>query len=52
MQKQLPFSLEEYQSRLNQVRQRMLRQGMDVVLINSPENIFYLTGYQYSGLLL
>lgn len=43
------FSTEEFQSRLKAVQAKMRRRSLDVLLIHSPENIYYLTGYQTSG---
>jgi Xaa-Pro dipeptidase len=43
------FPKEEYQARLQNVRQRMAGRGLDACLITSPENIFYLTGLNHQG---
>lgn len=48
----LPFSNDEYESRLDRVRARMRASGMNVVVAFSPENINHMTGhdtpaYQY-----
>ena len=43
------FSTAEFQARLARVREEMQRRRIDVLLINAPENIYYLTGYQTSG---
>jgi len=43
------FSLEEYQQRLDGLRSRMNDRGVDAMLINTPENLFYMTGYQTPG---
>jgi Xaa-Pro dipeptidase len=43
------FSTEEFKSRLRGVQQSMSEQGLDVLLVHAPENIYYLTGYQTSG---
>jgi Xaa-Pro dipeptidase len=40
------FSRNEYLRRLDQTRMRMAAQGVDVLLVTSPENIYYLTGYE------
>jgi Xaa-Pro dipeptidase len=47
--KQLAFSLNEYRDRLQKVRERMERQGIAALVTHTPENIFYLTGYQTPG---
>ena len=43
------FSHEEFQSRLDGVRARMDERGLDALLLTTPENIYYLTGYQTPG---
>ena len=43
------FSLDEYQERLKALRSRMEQKGMDVMMINTPENLYYMTGYQTPG---
>src|SRR5439155_1411608 len=44
MQKDLPFSREEYRTRLMNVRQDIAARGLDGLLVHTPENIYYLTG--------
>lgn len=39
------FPRAEYIDRLRKTRERMSRQGIDVLLVSSPANQFYLTGY-------
>ena len=43
------FPIEEYEQRLRNVRVLMERTGLDALLVHTPENIFYLTGYQTPG---
>ena len=43
------FSLEEYQQRLDALRSRMEEKGVDAMLITTPENLYYLSGYQTPG---
>ena len=43
------FPIEEYEQRLRKVRVLMERTGLDALLVHTPENIFYLTGYQTPG---
>jgi len=43
------FELTEYQERLDALRQRMELRGTDVILVTSPENLYYLSGYQTPG---
>ncbi|HSH43346.1 MAG TPA: M24 family metallopeptidase [Arenicellales bacterium] len=40
-----PFPENEYQRRLAAVRARMSQQDLDLLLVNEPANINYLTGY-------
>ncbi|MFN8590583.1 MAG: Xaa-Pro peptidase family protein [Thermomicrobiales bacterium] len=48
-QKELFFSLEEYRERLAKLRAGMAARGLDVLLVHTPENIYYLSGYQTPG---
>ena len=43
------FSQDEFDGRLQKVRQRMAEQGLQAALISAPENIFYLTGLDHLG---
>ena len=43
------FPHDEFQSRLDAVRARMDERGLDVLLLTTPENIHYLSGYQTPG---
>ncbi|WP_414246347.1 M24 family metallopeptidase [Castellaniella hirudinis] len=43
------FEPREYQERLAKVRAEMARKGLDLCLVSSPENIFYLTGLDHWG---
>ncbi len=45
----LPFSPEEYQDRLARVRAAMAAADLDLLLVTSPENIYWLTGYRTTG---
>ena len=45
----LHFTLDEYGARLAVLRGRMGRAGVDVLLLHTPENILYLSGYQTPG---
>ncbi|MSO93067.1 MAG: aminopeptidase P family protein [Rhodospirillales bacterium] len=49
IKKQLAFTVEEYKKRLDGVRKRMAEKGLDGLIVHSPENICYLSGYQTSG---
>ena len=43
------FPASEYADRLAGVRARMQQRGIDMLLVHTPENIFYLSGYQTPG---
>ena len=43
------FTLEEYQGRLDALRARMEAKGVDCMMVHTPENLCYLTGYQTPG---
>jgi Xaa-Pro dipeptidase len=45
----LPFEREEYQTRLAAVRSAMGAAGLDLLVVSSPENIYYLTAYRTTG---
>ena len=47
--RELWFTLDEYQQRLDALRSRMERKGVDVMLIHTPENLYYVSGYQTPG---
>ncbi|SEP11035.1 Xaa-Pro aminopeptidase [Halogranum amylolyticum] len=40
-----PFSHAEYRSRLSETQERMEANGLDVLLVTDPANMFYLSGY-------
>lgn len=40
------FSFEEYELHLGKLRQQMVKHGIDMLLLSSPENIYYATGYR------
>jgi Xaa-Pro dipeptidase len=43
------FAREEYERRLTYLRRRMVERGLRAFLTHTPENIYYLTGYQTAG---
>ncbi|MFD1706239.1 M24 family metallopeptidase [Siminovitchia sediminis] len=45
----LPFTLEEYENRLNAVRENMARQSIDILLVNDPVELNYILGYRSFG---
>jgi len=49
IQKRLAFSVGEYEGRVARIRQEMARRGLDALLVHTPENICYLSGYQTPG---
>ena len=46
---ELAFPKEEYERRLDAVRQKMAEQDLDLILLSGAENIFYLSGQQTPG---
>ncbi len=44
-----PFSDQELAARLRKVRQQMAARDLDVLVLSSPENIFYLVGLDHWG---
>ena len=49
LHRRLPFSREEYERRYDAVLDAMDRAGLDALLVRSPENITYLSGYETPG---
>ncbi|QDU47329.1 putative peptidase [Symmachiella dynata] len=45
----LSFPMHEYARRMQALRERMAERGLDAVLITTPENICYLTGFESQG---
>ncbi len=45
----LPFTLEEYTGRLEEVRAQLDARDLDALMVYWPENIYYLTGYDSLG---
>jgi len=43
------FTTKEFKERVLRVQEQMERRGLDVLLVHSPENIYYLSGHQTSG---
>lgn len=43
------FPVEEYRLRVEKVRRGMRERGIELQLVTSPENIYYLTGYRTTG---
>ncbi len=43
---ELPFSKDEFRSRLRKVKASMKRSCMDMLFLSSPESLFYLSGYR------
>lgn len=40
----MPFPQEEYEARLEKVKERMQKKGIDLLYITMPENVYYLSG--------
>jgi Xaa-Pro dipeptidase len=47
--KDLAFPIAEFHRRLRKVRQEMLDRGLGLLVVSTPENIFYLSGYHTAG---
>ena len=45
----LPFTADEYRIRVEKTLEAMNSKGLDGLMIHSPENIYYLTGYHSVG---
>jgi Xaa-Pro aminopeptidase len=42
---EVPFSRAEYRERLERIRARMAKDGIDLLYLTSPESLFYVSGY-------
>ncbi|WP_034490582.1 M24 family metallopeptidase [Afifella pfennigii] len=49
IEKELFFSMEEYDGRLAALRNEMAKRGVDALMLAGPENIYYVSGYQTFG---
>ena len=49
IEKNLAFTREEYLGRVERVRARMKERDLDALLLHTPENICYLSGFHTSG---
>jgi Xaa-Pro dipeptidase len=45
----LPFSMAEYRTRIERTRAEMERLGVDLFMSSTPENLYYLTGFNSRG---
>ena len=45
----LVFPMAEFEARLARLRARLEARGVDALVVTTPENLFYLTGYQTPG---
>ncbi len=45
----LPFAMAEYRNRLELARARMEERGWDLFMCSTPENMYYLTGFNSRG---
>lgn len=46
---ELPFIMSEYEARLRKIREGMLARNLDALMLSTPENIYYLTGFHTRG---
>ena len=49
VERELAFSVDEYRQRQANVRGLMAERGLDVLVANTPENMYYLSGYNTPG---
>ena len=45
----IPFTVEEFRSRLARAQAELARRGLDGLIVSTPENVYYLTGFQTTG---
>src|SRR5262249_19540043 len=45
----LPFTVDEFRGRVKRVQQEIAKRGIDVLMINHLENIYYLSGFRTIG---
>jgi Xaa-Pro aminopeptidase len=45
----MPFAVDEFKARLGKVQAALRERGWVGLMLHTPENIYYLTGYQTSG---
>ena len=45
----LPFTMEEYRGRLEKLQVEMASRGLDLMMVHTLENAYYLTGYRTIG---
>ncbi|MFT3863831.1 MAG: Xaa-Pro peptidase family protein [Solirubrobacterales bacterium] len=46
----LPFAMVEYKDRIGRVRAKMAEKGLDAMVVTTPANLHWLTGYETQGL--
>jgi Xaa-Pro dipeptidase len=49
IKKDLAFPIPEFQRRLKAVRDEMKNRGLGLLVVSTPENIYYLSGYHTAG---
>ncbi|MSO93491.1 MAG: aminopeptidase P family protein [Rhodospirillales bacterium] len=49
VKRELPFSVQEFKKRQANVRKLMAERDLDVLVVNTPENMYYLSGYNTPG---
>ena len=42
----LPFSKQEFQARLKNIKERMVKQNLEVLIVSDPANLYYVSGYE------
>jgi len=45
----MPFDVSEYKGRVKKIQDAMASKGIDILMINTPENNFYVSGYRTIG---
>lgn len=45
-EKEVPFSVEEFDDRLKRIRRQMADAGIDMLYLMAPESMYYVSGYQ------
>ncbi|MFC4076825.1 M24 family metallopeptidase [Salinithrix halophila] len=41
----MPFSINEYAERIQKTKEQMVKEGVEVLLLSDPANMYYLSGY-------
>ena len=46
----LPFTTQEYEGRLEKIRQQISQQGLDALVLTRPAHIYYASGYRAAAI--